>query len=437
MFRLFLFTLLFSSSLLSQSNHGFKFDGINDYVNLNVVQNDVFANKDHFTIEFRMRADLNAQTSSIRTSMFAINEPSGENRLLMILGGLDNQDGKLMIYPDGAFGTGAVYIGNQVIGDNECHHIAYSYDGAIGRVYVDGVLVNSHNMTYNITQNDRYSLGQEYDNQNQSQFYNGFLDEVRIWGEVRSANEIFNYKDATLSGNEPNLIACYSMDQGMPGGNNSTETVLLDSSPNNYGGTILNCGLNGANSNFVIDECDCVEYNSYSNTLCPDSSLILSVPFPSDSCLWNTGTQDSSITISTGGTYYVEISDGDCFRVDTFTIEVLPADSPFCNESSDTTNVDDTTVIVDDFDMPNVITPNNDGINDLILVPSGFENIEFYVLNRWGNIVHRFDGVGNVLWNGYASNGLMCSDGTYFYLFSGDSQSGKKAEKHGFIALVK
>lgn len=352
--------LFFSTSSYSQSNQGFHFDGIDDYINLNVLQKNVFTHQDSFTIEFRMQADLNAQTSSIRTVMFAINQPLGENRLLMVLGGLSSQDGKLMIY-DEVIGSGAVYTSSQVIGDNVCHHIAYSYNGNTGRVYIDGTLVHTHTVTYNITSSDRYSLGQEWDNFTPSQFYNGFLDEVRVWKEARSATEIFNYKDSTLSGNEPNLIACYSMNQGTPGGNNTAQTSMLDSSPNSFHGTFVNSALTGSISNFILGDCS-------------DTSTPPSPEEPND-----------------------------------FEIQI-----------------------------PNVFSPNGDGINDVIPAFNFPGSFNFTILNRWGNIVHRTnDKTINTVWDGEALNGKKCSEGTYFYIFEGNLKSGEEVKSHGFIMLVK
>lgn len=70
------------------------------------------------------------------------------------------------------------------------------------------------------------------------------------------------------------------------------------------------------------------------------------------------------------------------------------------------------TVIVPDIIAPNVITPNNDGVNDLL----SFMYLEFYhdnnlvVYNRWGKPVYERSGYAND-WNA----GKL-SDGTYYYV---------------------
>lgn len=61
---------------------------------------------------------------------------------------------------------------------------------------------------------------------------------------------------------------------------------------------------------------------------------------------------------------------------------------------------------------PNVVTPNNDEINELL----EFDFLEFYpenelsILNRWGNLIYHADGYKND-WNGAAY-----TEGTYFYI---------------------
>ncbi|WP_158276133.1 T9SS type B sorting domain-containing protein [Brumimicrobium oceani] len=70
--------------------------------------------------------------------------------------------------------------------------------------------------------------------------------------------------------------------------------------------------------------------------------------------------------------------------------------------------------------LPNVFTPNNDGINDFFNVKVNLPvTYDLVILNRWGNVA--FDWKGklekgqNNLWNGESKNGDKVSDGVYFY----------------------
>lgn len=250
----FLFVaLFFIGNSFSQSNNLLVFDGTNDYVNLDALQTDFYNNASNFSIEFWMNADYNDQ-GDVRTAMFAINQPAGENRLLFMLGGTTNQDGKLLIY-DQVPGSGPLYVSDVVIGDASCHHIAYIYDGTNGKVYIDGVLKDTHSPTFTFTSADRYSLGQEWDNTTTSQFYKGQIDDLRIWDYARTDSEVSTGMDQQLNGTESGLIAYYDFDQGTAAANNTTVNVLSDKTTNGIDGNLINFSLNGTISNWIVSSC--------------------------------------------------------------------------------------------------------------------------------------------------------------------------------------
>ena len=62
------------------------------------------------------------------------------------------------------------------------------------------------------------------------------------------------------------------------------------------------------------------------------------------------------------------------------------------------------------YSVPNVITPNGDGINDSFFVNFPFEKMT--ITNRWGNVVYESD-IMNSFWDGRNQNGDICSDGVY------------------------
>lgn len=71
-----------------------------------------------------------------------------------------------------------------------------------------------------------------------------------------------------------------------------------------------------------------------------------------------------------------------------------------------------------DYQLPNVFTPNGDGINDLFtpFMPySGVTKIEMEIFNRWGKREFRTENP-DILWDGTSeSTHLPCSDGVYYY----------------------
>lgn len=68
-------------------------------------------------------------------------------------------------------------------------------------------------------------------------------------------------------------------------------------------------------------------------------------------------------------------------------------------------------------DIPTGFTPNNDGFNDLFILPGISSNnpASIQVFNRWGNLVYERSNYENN-WDGYSKNGKELPDGTYFVI---------------------
>ncbi len=80
--------------------------------------------------------------------------------------------------------------------------------------------------------------------------------------------------------------------------------------------------------------------------------------------------------------------------------------------------------------IPNVFTPNNDGINDIWEFVLN-ENLSCIVYNRWGNKI--FETSKSVIkWDGRTTSGIECTDGIYFY-----SIETKEKTYKGFIQLLR
>ena len=95
--------------------------------------------------------------------------------------------------------------------------------------------------------------------------------------------------------------------------------------------------------------------------------------------------------------------------------------------------------ITAEFLVPNVFTPNGDGINDNFQIDFDvFQGYHYVIINRWGNvIVEEDDHHGIILWDGTDQSDLECNDGVYFYKISGSLYDGTKIVKHGHVTLVR
>jgi VCBS repeat-containing protein len=128
--------------------------------------------------------------------------------------------------------------GVTVIAD-QWYHVAATYDGAKAKIYVDGVFKAEASIS-NITlasQTQSLVLGGAplaKANFTNTFDFRGLLDEVRVWSEVRTADQIFHNKDQQLSGGEANLEAYYRFDD------DSTGSTIQDITSNNRDGQLAN-----------------------------------------------------------------------------------------------------------------------------------------------------------------------------------------------------
>jgi gliding motility-associated-like protein len=89
------------------------------------------------------------------------------------------------------------------------------------------------------------------------------------------------------------------------------------------------------------------------------------------------------------------------------------------------------TVVSSTMSIPDIITPNGDGKNDLFQIKglSFYPGSQLLIFNRWGNEVYRSDNYQNN-WGG---SGL--ADGTYFYVLNRKETSGGTNTFKGWIYL--
>jgi gliding motility-associated-like protein len=81
--------------------------------------------------------------------------------------------------------------------------------------------------------------------------------------------------------------------------------------------------------------------------------------------------------------------------------------------------------------IPNVFTPNGDGINDEFkVVGNGLSSYSITIFNRWGTKVFESTDVTEG-WDGGGSN-----DGTYFYILKAKTKNDKEFDNQGYIQLL-
>jgi gliding motility-associated-like protein len=117
-----------------------------------------------------------------------------------------------------------------------------------------------------------------------------------------------------------------------------------------------------------------------------------------------------------------------------YTITLTVVDQQGCEDSyALVINVKDPDLII-----PNVITPNGDGVNDeLVLSEQFFKTYQIQIFNRWGHMVYMLeDQTGIALWDGDTSDGVPCTDGVYFYRLIGEMLGGTAVDRNGFVTVI-
>jgi gliding motility-associated-like protein len=87
--------------------------------------------------------------------------------------------------------------------------------------------------------------------------------------------------------------------------------------------------------------------------------------------------------------------------------------------------------------IPNVFTPNGDGINDVFHVTmDDMSEYNLKIFNRWGELVFEADSP-NIDWTGRSNSGVLESSGTYYYIIQATDYSNVKHNLDGYIQLLR
>ncbi|MCE9539223.1 MAG: gliding motility-associated C-terminal domain-containing protein [Bacteroidetes bacterium] len=124
------------------------------------------------------------------------------------------------------------------------------------------------------------------------------------------------------------------------------------------------------------------------------------------------GALSQNYTVSTPGSYHVEVTlNGGCnYKSNTIKIELV---------------------------IPNVFTPNNDGINDNFkILSNNILAINFKVYNRWGIKVAELT-QPNEVWDGVSTSGLQCKEGFYYWVIEYQNSNGASDAMTGFLQLIR
>jgi gliding motility-associated-like protein len=153
------------------------------------------------------------------------------------------------------------------------------------------------------------------------------------------------------------------------------------------------------------------------STICIGDIVLFNVAVPGAAYLWQDGSTGSEYQVAEAGTYSVLVTLDGCSNSDTVNVETEDCE----------------VVIV----LPNIFTPNGDGMNDIFTptATKGISSMETLIFNRWGNEVYVTNDV-LIAWDGKDGGGELV-DGVYFWVVIYKDLKGKSGSLKGTVTLMK
>jgi gliding motility-associated-like protein len=141
---------------------------------------------------------------------------------------------------------------DNILTANTWYHVAAVNNNGTRKLYVNGVEVAlTGTPTTVIANSDPLIIGRDFDGGNAGRFFNGDIDEVRLWNFAKTQAQVVAQKDISLTGSESNLVLYYNFNQGTPGGNNTSITTVSNLASGSYTGTLNGFDRTSTSSNFV------------------------------------------------------------------------------------------------------------------------------------------------------------------------------------------
>jgi gliding motility-associated-like protein len=142
---------------------------------------------------------------------------------------------------------------------------------------------------------------------------------------------------------------------------------------------------------------------------------------------WNTGDTEAPI-VQPDVTHTFE-------KPGTYTVELNTIDPDGNKHTTRTTiEVKEPSMVED---IPNVFTPNGDGINDVFRVTGErISKLEGAIFNKSGGQIYRWTGTSGG-WNGLLLSGETATEGTYFYVIFAQGDDERSYQFKGTVTLIR
>jgi len=201
------YILLFAPIGRADLTRALLLDGDGDYVE--VANSDELSISAPLTLEFLIRCNSYPSGSEVfilgrhtptpkDTSYFASVGPSGDLRI--------------RLGPPGVTLTAS----GVSCSTTEVQRIAFTYDGSTARAFVDGEAAGTLSTAVGIqsTIGGETSIGADFDDPGPNQFFDGLLDDIRVWSRALTQTEIQQNLTRVFTGSEPGLVGYWNFEDG-------------------------------------------------------------------------------------------------------------------------------------------------------------------------------------------------------------------------------
>ncbi|MBU3663894.1 MAG: hypothetical protein FGM41_11970, partial [Bacteroidetes bacterium] len=234
--------LFIQFTAIGQTQQALNFDGTNDYVIVSDNNAIDFGTSTDFTLEAWIR--LNASNPDYAGIVVKGSTGASWNGYQLVLVG-NKIAAEIM---DGTTQAGVTdgLQGITNLNDGKWHHVAMvvSRSTTNAKLFVDGVQeanVIKACIGNNVSNAANMFIGVE---RTPILYFNGNMDEVRVWNTARTVNELRNNMLKEINGASSGLVAYYKF-------NSASGTTLSDATTNGLNGTLTNFALTGSTSNWV------------------------------------------------------------------------------------------------------------------------------------------------------------------------------------------
>lgn len=237
------------SDVLTQNTMGAQIEinpyGCFDKVGMNFTSssdhllNNDFALADDFTMTFWFKTSANQ--TSYEGRIFNLHNPTNRFEI-----GIENHSNKFW-----AFDASNTYSSSEAYNDGIWHHVIVRNEGSNIDFYVDGEIVfTSNNGLLSLT--GGFHIGRfSFSN---IAHYQGSLSDLRIYNDALEVSSVLKEYECGIYENDALLDLHYSFSEGIPNGDNTAISTVIDDSGNNNDASIEAMTLTGSESNYIEAE---------------------------------------------------------------------------------------------------------------------------------------------------------------------------------------